>query len=401
MLSEKLGEKKLVTRSNYSILKQFLVTPSMRILILHWKDITHPYAGGAENIIHKLAKELALKHEVILFCGGYTNSKEVELIDRVRIVRGGSSISVYLLATLFYLKNRKKIDVVIDSITGIPWFTPLYCWKRKIAVIYHLGRKETFFTELPAMWGLKGYFLALLAWMAESSIGWLYKATPFITFSECTKDDLSKLGIPKTHIFVAQEGIDLTKYGLGEKDCFPHVIYVGRLVKNKGVEFLIKAMKTVVQRVPNAKLSIIGRGYFEVELKKLVRELKLEDYVIFHGYVPEREKITLLQRAYVLVMPSLREGWATPVIEAGACGTPAIGTDTIGVRDTIIEGVTGLLFSYGGVDELAEKLILVLTNHDLRCKLSEGAFKYAKNFDWRTTVKKFTKAFDIIVYHAL
>jgi glycosyltransferase involved in cell wall biosynthesis len=369
----------------------------LRILILHWKDITHPYAGGAENVLHKLAKQLSLKHSVIWFCGMYKGSKEVEFIDGVRIVRKGGPISVYPSAVLFYLKNRKKFDIIIDSITGVPWFTPLYCRKPKVAVIYHLGRKETFFIELPAMQGLKGYFLAVLAYIAESSIGCLYKAIPFITFSEDTKNELVNIGIPKTHIYVAQEGISLTDYGPGRKDDFPHIIYVGRMVRNKGVEFLIKAMRIVVQRIPNAKLSLIGRGYFEDKLIRLIRELKLEDHVTFHGYVSEREKIRLLQRAHILVMPSLREGWATPVIEANACGTPAIGSNVPGIRSAIIDGVTGLVVPYGNIKELAEKIIILLTNHSLHQRMSENAMKWAQNFDQRVMIQKFIKIIDLLV----
>jgi glycosyltransferase involved in cell wall biosynthesis len=247
------------------------------------------------------------------------------------------------------------------------------------------------------MQGLKGYFLAVLAYIAESSIGCLYKAIPFITFSEDTKNELVNIGIPKTHIYVAQEGISLTDYGPGRKDDFPHIIYVGRMVRNKGVEFLIKAMRIVVQRIPNAKLSLIGRGYFEDKLIRLIRELKLEDHVTFHGYVSEREKIRLLQRAHILVMPSLREGWATPVIEANACGTPAIGSNVPGIRSAIIDGVTGLVVPYGNIKELAEKIIILLTNHSLHQRMSENAMKWAQNFDQRVMIQKFIKIIDLLV----
>ncbi len=169
----------------------------------------------------------------------------------------------------------------------------------------------------------------------------LYKKIPFITFSEDTKNDLIEIEISKNNIYVAQEGIDLELYNPGtEKSSFPHLIYVGRLVRNKGVEHLIRAMSLVVKKFPNVSLSIVGAGPFEARLKELTANLGLSDHIVFHGFVSEKAKVKLLQKAHVLIHPSLREGWATPVIEANACGTPSIGADVIGINSTIRDGVT-------------------------------------------------------------
>jgi glycosyltransferase involved in cell wall biosynthesis len=371
----------------------------MKILVFHWKDITHPYAGGAERLFHQLMKETkSLGHSVIWFCSRYENSREKEYIDGINVVRRGGQFSVYLQALFFYLKNRKEIDLVIDNITGVPWFTPLYSSKPKVAIIYHVGGKETFFMELPAMKGLFGYFLALISWLAECMIPVVYKNVPFITFSEDTKNDLTHLGVHDNHIFVAQEGIALAKYKpCKEKEVFPYILYVGRLVRNKGAEHLIKALKIVVQDIPNARLSIVGRGYFEDKLKKLVEDLGLKANVTLHGYVSEDEKIRLLQSSNVLVMPSLREGFATPVIEAGACGTTAIGTDVTGTRSTIIDGVTGFLVPYGDVAELADKISSLLNNHTLRKRMGQNATEWAQRFDQRLMIQKFIKVLEHLV----
>ena len=368
----------------------------MKVLVFHWKDITHPYAGGAERVFHQLMKETkSLGHSVIWFCSRYENSREKEYIDGINVVRRGGQFSVYLHALFFYLKNRKEIDLVIDNIIGVPWFTPLYSSKPKVAIIYHMGGKETFFIELPAMKGLIGYFLALVGWLVECMVPVLYKNVPFITFSEDTKNYLTHLGVHENHIFVAQEGIALTKYKLGEeRDGFPRIIYIGRLVRNKGVECLIRAMTIVVQHFPDAELSIVGRGFFEAKLKELVADLELKESVTFHGYVSEDEKIKLLQRVHVLVMPSLREGWATPVIEANACGTPAIGTNVMGVKNTIINGVTGFLVPPGDVKELASKITIILSNYELRKRMGDNAIRWAQKFDERLMIQKFTKALE-------
>jgi glycosyltransferase involved in cell wall biosynthesis len=90
-------------------------------------------------------------------------------------------------------------------------------------------------------------------------------------------------------------------------------------------------------------------------------------------------------------MPSLREGWATPVIEANACGTPAIGTNVAGVRSTIINGVTGFLFPYGDSKELDNIISRLLSNNALREELGGNALKWAQRFDQELTIKRFIK----------
>jgi len=374
----------------------------MNVLVLHWRDIKNPSAGGSENVLHKILKEMVkLGFNVIMISSKFIGCKDQEIIDGIKIVRLGSKYSVYILAALYYIFYlRRKVNLVLDSITGIPWFTPLYVKKSKIALIYHLGKKETFFIELPNMAKIFGYILAVVALIAESLIPILYKNVPFITFSEDTKNDLTHFGIPRKHIFVVQEGIDISHYKPCDfKDNFPHIIYVGRLVKNKGVDILIKSLKLVVRIFPNVKLSIVGRGYFENNLRKLVKNLELEDNVVFHGYISESKKVKLLQRAHILVMPSLREGWATPVIEANACGTPAIGTNVRGVKSAIIDGVTGFLVPYGDIKELADKIIILLSKREFRQKIARNAIYWAKNFDQEIMIQKFINI--INHYHLL
>jgi glycosyltransferase involved in cell wall biosynthesis len=90
-------------------------------------------------------------------------------------------------------------------------------------------------------------------------------------------------------------------------------------------------------------------------------------------------------------MPSLREGWATPVIEGNACGTPAIATDVTGVRSTIIDSVTGFLYPYGDSKALASKITMLLSNHDLREKMGGNAYKWAQRFDGELTNQRFAE----------
>jgi len=150
-------------------------------------------------------------------------------------------------------------------------------------------------------------------------------------------------------------------------------------------------MRRVVQVLPSSKLSIAGRGEleYERELKQLTKDLNLEDSVAFHGYVSEEEKIRLMQRSHILVLPSQREGFGLVIIEANACETPVVATDAPGLRDSIIDGETGLLVPYGDVEALAEAVLMALTDGETRKRLALDATEWSKRFNWNRTAQEF------------
>ena len=157
----------------------------------------------------------------------------------------------------------------------------------------------------------------------------------------------------------------------------------------KNLAHLLRAMKIIVdaKQLNDVKLTIAGRGDFE-ELKKAVAELGLSEYVELLGEVSDKEKVELFNRAWIYVTTSSREGWGLTAIEANACGTPAIAYNVPGLRDSIIEGETGLLAPSGDVDALGEAILRILTDNGLREKLSRGAVEWAKRFNWDRTASE-------------
>ena len=348
----------------------------MNILILHRKDITNPHAGGGTLYIHRVARYLVQKgHSVTFLCANYVGGRKREIIDGVNIVRLGNRYSVYPLAFIYYVKKlRKKMDVLIDVIDDMAFFTPLYSSIPKIALI-HQTSKEVFLLEYNKI-------LSSIMYLMEKMIAFIYRNVPTITPSFSVKKELVNNGFPKKNIFVVPPGIDLEKYGLSRKSVYPIVLYVGRLKKYKGVEFLIQAMKEVIKKIPDAKLLIVGKGDHMKSLIEYTRKLGLKCAVEFSGYVSEEEKIQHMQRAHVIVLPSVKEGWGIPIIEAAACGTPAIGSDTTGLKDSIINEKTGFLVPYGNPEILAEKIVECLRNDHLRERLGKNAIRWARNFEW-------------------
>jgi glycosyltransferase involved in cell wall biosynthesis len=355
----------------------------LRVLILHRKDITNLEAGGGTAYIHRAAKYLVERgHKVTIICANYPGGKKEENIDGVTISRTGTKDSVFFVVPVQLIRKfRKKVDVIIDVINGPPWFSSLYSNTPKIVLLLQSFR-EIFLVELNKP-------LASILCSMEKLIPYVYHNTPLITLSPSVQKDLVDMGFPERNIFVVPPGIDQEKYGPGEKSNLSLVLYVGRLKKYKGLEYLIMAMREVVKEVRNAKLFIVGKGDYANKLVSLANRLKLGKTVKFCGYVSEERKVELMRKAHVIVVPSIKEGWGIPIIEAAACGTPAVGTDTTGLRDSIINGKTGFLVPYAEPKVLAKRIAEILKNDDLRHRLSKNAVDWARNFDWNRGLRNF------------
>jgi len=364
----------------------------MDILILNWKDIKHPQKGGAEVIAFELAKRLIRDHhKVTFFCMSFDGSKQNEQIDGIKIIRKGNQFSVFIHAFFYYLRLKIKPDKVIEMINSVCWQTPLYIPKSKrVAYLNQLAR-EVWFYEFNFLAALFGYIFESLEYLT-------YKSTKFICYSESTKNDLVKIGIPIKNIKSFQVGIDHLKYNqAGMKSKFPLFIFVARLVSMKRADLCIKAMSKVIKYFPKAKLAIIGNGPQEKYLKQLENDLKLDKSVEFvdkNNFFLEKNtidiKVKLMQQAWSLLMPSVKEGWGMVVTEAAACGTPAIVTNVTGLRESVIDKQTGIVLSpRPSENELADAIILICKNLKLREKLSKNCFSFAKKFTWESSYEKF------------
>jgi glycosyltransferase involved in cell wall biosynthesis len=341
----------------------------------------NPEMGGAEVFTREIIKRLSIAgHEITLFTSEFKGSKKEEIIDNIRIVRDGGKFSVYQKAKNFYKKHHKEnYDIVIDEVNTRPFLTPKFANnKEKIfAIIYQLAR-EYWFYETPFPINYIGYYFLENMWLKN------YINIPTITISKSTKKDLTNLGFKK--IYIISVGINLKPpETIPEKEKEPTIIYLGRLKRAKRPDHVIKAFKIIKRKIPKAKLWIIGNGYLRKDLERNASE-----DVKFFGYISEENKIALLSKAWIIVNPSIREGFGLNIIEANALGTPAIAYDVPGLRDSIIDGKTGLIVKENGnVEKLAEAIIRVLEDEPLRKTLSINALEYSKNFNWDRTAQEF------------
>lgn len=348
----------------------------MRILILNWRDITHPWAGGAELNIHEQAKRwVRAGHQVTLFCGAYAGGDPTATIDGVRVVRRGGRFTVYLWAVVYYLTVfRREHDVIVDVANGIPFFTPLYSRLPKVCLFHHLhtGQFRIEFSP-PLSW--LGIFLESVC-MSK-----VYRNAQFVVISESSKKALLGIGVQPHQCTVSHCGIDLAEYQpSGRKAERPMFVCLGRLMHYKRVDSLICMMARVSAGCPEAVLHIAGAGPMELRLKQVAAELGLQDQVVFHGYVCQEDKVSLLQQAWALVTASSQEGWGLVAIEANACGTPAIAFDVPGLCEAIVHGHTGLLAHTE--DEFVQYMLGVIKDRPLREEMSRAALVHAREFDW-------------------
>ena len=363
----------------------------MDILILNWKDIKNPDVGGAEVILYELSKRLVRDgHTVTWFSRTYNGGKKDETIDGIRIIRRGNRFTVYWEAFQYYRSLTKKPDKVIDCVNTICWQTPLYVPREKrIAYVNQLA-KEVLFYELPPVISHIAYLLEPLEYLT-------YKTTRFVCYSESVKKDIASFGIPLSHISTFPIGIDHDRYKPGKKSKTPLIVFVARLTAMKRPDMCIAAMQIVVKSVPDAKLAIVGYGPMEQRLQEMINEYGLQKNVflvnkdhLFFDKHPKDQKVKLMQEAWALLLPSVKEGWGMVVTEAAACGTPSIGTRVTGLCDSIADFRSGILLSTTpDIRELADAMMLVIRKTSLRKRMERNAIGVSDEHTWKVSYNRF------------
>lgn len=352
----------------------------MNILLVNWQDLRNPQAGGAEIHLFELFGRLAARgHRVRLVCAGFPGGAAREVVDGIEVHRTGGRHS-------FALRGRGAVrralraepaDVVVDDVNKLPLCIPTLTDTPVYALVPHLFG-TTAFREV-------SWPMAALVWLAERLIPWAYRSAWFHAISESTRDDLVARGIPRERIAVVHPGVDAGTYAPDPavaRDAAPLFVYVGRLKRYKGVEFLLHALARVHAGRPDLRVVIAGSGDDRPRLERLARTLGIESAVHFAGFVSEAEKLALLRRAVANVFPSPKEGWGITVMEAAACGTPSLASDAPGLRDSVRDGETGLLVPHGDVDALAAAMLRLAGDPALVTRLGAAARRHAEAHGW-------------------
>src|SRR4030042_668473 len=211
-------------------------------------------------------------------------------------------------------------------------------------------------------------------------------------------------------IEILPDGIDTETFNPkikenGIKKGFGRFIFSsGRMVERKGFIYLIRAMPKVLERFPKIKLIISGDGPERKKLEKEVQKLKIKENIIFPGFISNRDFPRYMKTAEIFILPSIvdkhgdTEGSATILLEALACGTSIVGTKVGGVPYAIRNEFSKYLVKQKEPKELAEKIILLLSNEKLRKKVGRNGIKYVReNFGWEKIAARYTKNFKKLI----
>jgi len=357
----------------------------VRILLVNWNDRQNPHAGGAEIHLHELFGRLAQRgHAIDLVASGWPGCAPVAELDGMRVHRVGGRHSFALRARRAVRRRLRAdpYDVVVEDINKLPLYLTQLTDLPFCAIIPHLFG-TTAFAE--ASWPI-----AALVWAAERPIPRVYRRAAFHVISESTRDDLVRRGVPRERIEVIYPGVAATWYcpdGAAPRARTPTFLYVGRLKRYKGVEIALRALALAREARADLALEIAGQGDDRPRLERLAQALGVREAVQFLGFVPEEEKRRLLRRAWAVVFPSPKEGWGISNVEAAGCGTPALASDSPGLRESVRDGETGFLVPHGDARALADRMLALAAEPTLVTRLGRGARAFAEQLSWERAAR--------------
>jgi glycosyltransferase involved in cell wall biosynthesis len=353
----------------------------MNILAVNWQDLENPHAGGAEIHLFEIFSRLAEGgHRVRMVCSGWPGAPGTATIRGIEVHRSGrrNSFALSGRGAVRRAIREERPDIVVEDINKLPLFLASVTDLPLCVLVPHLFG-EAAFQEAP-------WPMAATVWLAERPLPRAYRRAAFHAISESTRDDLVARGVAAAKIRVIHPGVDGERYcpsPAEPRSAEPRFLYVGRLKRYKGIGFAIRALAVARRSRADLRLDIAGTGDHRAALERLAAELGQTDAVTFHGFVSEERKISLLRTAWANLFPSPKEGWGITIVEAAACGTPSLASDSPGLRDSVRHMETGYLVPHGDVDALAARMLELAANPALVARLGAAARRFAERLTWQ------------------
>ncbi len=392
--------------------------------ILQVAERTLPAKGGVELYTARISEELAkLGHNVTLVvfnsidprdCGfGITYQKpllvstpkkctllEEEYVNGVRILRFESKLQFFS----FYWSPKMLSWLLANSVNFDIINTHTYRFSNnEFTAFAQLRNKIPFVYTGHDKLKLDYMNFPLRAWdnLYRFSIGRAIfnQASRLIGANkEYMNDYIQLFNIPPNKIKVVPLGLDYDKFAslppakdlrelLGNPQKI--VLYIGRFIDYKRPDMVVQAFKKVLDKYNDTFLIMLGKDYgLMSECKRLVSEYHLEKRVIFFEDAPESLKFQALSIADVCVVPSDYESFGIVALEAQAAGVPVVANNCGGLKDLVKNGETGLVLEKRTSDEIAEKVLTILQNDNLRASMKSNSKAFAKGFSWRSVASQ-------------
>jgi glycosyltransferase involved in cell wall biosynthesis/O-antigen/teichoic acid export membrane protein len=349
------------------------------ILVLTDRDWTHPQGGGTGTHLHGIVSRwLAWGLRVTVIAGDHPGAARVERpTPNLELHHVGSRLTVFPRAAWLVKRGAiRDVDVVLEVVNGIAFFTPLWRLRLpRVALVYHVHR-DMYVEEL----GRRG---AVAAWLLETlPLRHLYAGTSFLTISHAAAESLAELGVARADISVVYSGVESDAFAPGPRAAGPRLLYIGRLKRYKRLEILLD----VLEGVPGAHLDVAGEGDHREAFEAEIAARGLSDRVTLHGFVDEAAKRRLYAGAWVSLTASSAEGWCLTVMEAGACGTPSAALRVGGLAESIVDGETGVLADEPA--QLVTRVRKLVEDAGTRERMGAAAEARARTFTWERTAEQ-------------
>jgi glycosyltransferase involved in cell wall biosynthesis len=352
----------------------------LNILVLADREWTHPQGGGTGvELYHYVTRWAAQGHFVRVIAGSYPGAPAVRHVAPNLVVHHmGGRATVFPRTIASVLRGLgKEADVVFEVVNGITFLTPLWLRKPVVTLVNHPHR-DLYTGEFGPRLGR-----LLCATLEERPLRHLYRKVPFITISGSARDELATFdGIPPEHVTVSYCGVESEHlHPDGDRAATPTLVYVGRLKAYKRIELLLD----MVRDMPEVTLDIAGQGDHGETLEEEIAQRRLQGRVRVHGHIDEAGKAELFRRAWLHVTASASEGWSLTVMEAALCGTASAALAVGGLRESIVDGQTGVLASDPA--DLARQVREILDDPARRDALGDAARRRAETFTWDRTAE--------------
>jgi glycosyltransferase involved in cell wall biosynthesis len=237
------------------------------------------------------------------------------------------------------------------------------------------------------------------AYLRSIGLAALREADKVVCLTRRNMAEIEELGCPPDKIRLVPNAVDIELF----KPCTERepylIVWVGRFVPEKGVEYLVEAARIVSEKCPNAKFLLIGYGQLKKKIIRMATDYRLLGKSIVVAGPLNREHIAeILGKATVFVFPSLREGMPIALLEAMACELPVVVSDFPGVRDVIKHKENGLLVAPKNPRQLSNAILHLLSDEETRRSLGENARRMImKTHSWETV----TRALETVYYEAV
>ncbi|MFW5982112.1 MAG: glycosyltransferase family 4 protein [Halanaerobiaceae bacterium] len=387
----------------------------MRILMFSWEypPLSH---GGLARHVQDLSEALVDEgHEIYVVTQGNADLLPDENINGVRVLRTEPvSINANNFIDNILHLNFQLLDKAIqlhneivdfDIIHGHDW---LVFWATK--VFKHSLTKPLVFTIHATEFGRnQGIYNGMQRYINDLEWYATFEAWRVIVCSNYMKNEVRNLfQVPEDKVLSIPNGVNEDNYqtdyspSFRQKYASPNekmVFYVGRIVREKGIQVLIQSIPEILSKNPSTKFVIAGKGPHLDSLKSQADFLGVANRIYFTGFISDEERNKLYQAADLAVFPSLYEPFGIVALEAMVTKTPVIVSNVGGLAEFVRDGENGLTVNANDSQQLADKIVYLLNNQDKARSIANIGYRMVKQgFTWQQIARETLKVYQDVIH---